>query len=67
MTMTKTSRRGFGKTLTVWSASACGAATAAAQEKEFESKTVAPPCIVNTVLGDFDLPRSTEPAYIFKA
>ncbi len=67
MPMKQTSRRRFGKTLAAWSASAGVAVQAVAQQKEAESEAAMPPCIVNTVLGEFDLPRSTEPAFIFKA
>jgi len=61
--MKETSRREFGKTLTVWTAAAV---PAAAQEKKAETETAAP-CIVNPRLGEYGLPRSTEPAFTFKA
>ncbi|HUG80498.1 MAG TPA: hypothetical protein VML01_02465 [Bryobacterales bacterium] len=66
MPLKKTSRRGFGKTLASYTASAGMASTAAAQEKQAAPET-APPCIVNPTLDEFDLPRDAEPAFTFKA
>jgi hypothetical protein len=42
------------------------ASTAAAQEKQAAPET-APPCIVNSTLDEFELPRDAEPAFTFKA
>ncbi len=66
MPLKTTSRRGFGKSLAACTASAGMASTAAAQEKPAAPET-APPCIVNSTLGEFDLPRGAEPAFTFKA
>ncbi|MDA1314508.1 MAG: hypothetical protein O2968_14305 [Acidobacteria bacterium] len=66
MPMKKTSRRGFGKTLAACTASAGMASTALAQEKQADPEA-APPCTINPALGEFDLPRSAEPAFTFKA
>ncbi len=67
--MGKTSRRRFGKTLAALTTVAAPAAAAPQKQEgaEDQGEALSPPCSVNPGLAEYDLERSTEPSFTFKA
>ena len=70
--MKTTSRRRFGKVLAALTAVSAPAAAAEQKPEQKQAEAASeeqtpPPCSVNPDLAEYDIPRSTEPSFNFKA